>query len=372
MPRLTALAIKNAPDGKKLSDGGGLFYRRRGGSVQWLFRWQTDGKVREVSIGGADLTLQMARERAVEARKRVRGGNPLAPTSKASTITLGMAVRDFIQHSKGGWRSATELKHTTNQLEHHFGHLYERDIASLTKADIVDVMRKVWDSPAVADRLLSRISRVLGRAAALDHIPVNVADSKTIRMLLPKVRHFQEHHSAVDVADAPKVWKRLATRTSLGALCLRLIVLTAVRSGEARGAEWSEFDFDRHVWTVPETRTKTGRELEVPLSSAAIELLQSIPRIDARLVFPSRTGKAISDMAVLKEMRLLDDEATVHGWRSVFRDWGGDKRYDRDLLELSLNHAVGSAVERSYARSSHLELRRPIMQDWADYLSSSK
>jgi integrase len=367
MARLTALALKNAPDGKKLSDGGGLFYRRRGKNVQWLFRWQTDGKVREVSIGGAELSLSDARLKAAATKSGLKDGKHPAPQARSAALSLEAAVRDFIIHAKGAWRSQTELKHTDNQLRHHFGHLYERDIASLTKGDIVEVMRKVWDSPAVADRLLSRISRVLGRQAALDHVLTNVADSKTVRMLLPKVRHVQEHHPAIAVVDAPSVWKRLVARDTLAASALKLIILTATRSGEARGAEWNEFDLKNEVWVVPENRTKTGKVLEVPMSPSVVSLVKNIPRVHDRLLFAGRTGRPLTDMAVLKEMRLLDDVAVVHGWRSTFRDFGGERRFDRDLLELCLNHVVG-AVERAYSRSGHTELRRPIMNAWADFL----
>lgn len=158
----------------------------------------------------------------------------------------------------------------------------------------------------------------------------------------------------------------------MAALALRLVVLTATRSGEVRKAEWPEFNLVTPIWTIPGKRTKTGKPLEVPLSSAALALLASIPRIHPVLVFPGRTGKPISDMGVIKEMRLLHKAWTVHGWRSSFRDWGSHARHDRDLLEISLGHAVGSQVERAYARSHLLELRRPIMEAWADHLCADQ
>lgn len=234
MPKLTALRLKSLPDGR-YSDGGGLYVRKRGAGLRWIFRYQRDGKVRDVVLGGPEMTLQEARERAAEARKGVRAGKAPA-VSRTSSLALGEAVEEWLRYSAGGWRSRTELGHARNQLQHHFGGLYGRDISSLTKHDIAAVLKPVWSSPAVANRLLSRVSRVFGLAVARDQLQVNPADPRTIRFLLPKRRHVQQHHAAVGVDEAPAVYGRLAGRDTLAARCLMLVALTAVRSGEARGA----------------------------------------------------------------------------------------------------------------------------------------
>lgn len=369
MGRLTSQKLKGLADGR-YSDGGGLYWRRRGNSIQWLFRWMKDGKSDEITLADGSTSLADARNLAAQARMAVKAGkHPTAATgSPTGGITLGEAVEDWIEVARHGWRSRTEEGHTRNQLRHHFGHMYHRPISTLTKGDMLGVLKKVWSSPAVADRLLSRISQVLRRAVALDLIPANPADTRVMRDLLPRVKSVQQHHPAVPWDDAPVYWKGFSKRTGMAAQALKLIALTAVRSGEAREAQWHEFDLSRAVWSIPEARTKTGNPLDVPLAPQAVALIKSLPRIHPELIFPGRTGRPVSDAAVLKEMRLLHDEYDVHGWRSSFRDWGSHKRFDRDLLELSLGHAVGGQVERAYARSNLLELRRPIMEQWAMHL----
>lgn len=207
---------------------------------------------------------------------------------------------------------------------------------------------------------------------AVDLIPANPADSRVMRDLLPRVKAVQQHHPAIPWDEAPVYWKGFCKRTGMAARALQLIALTAVRSGEARGACWHEFDLSKAMWTIPEERAKTGRALEVPLSRQAVALIGKLPKHHPVLLFPSAAGKPVSDMAVLKEMRLLHDEWSVHGWRSTFRDWGSHARLGRDLLEMALGHAVGSQVERAYARSNLLKLRRLVMQQWADHLCTPR
>jgi integrase len=198
--------------------------------------------------------------------------------------------------------------------------MYHRDIATLTKQDMLAVLKKTWNRPAVADRLLSLISQVMRRCVALDLIPSNPADSRLMHDLLPRVRHSQQHHPAVPWDEAHVYWKGFSKRTGVAARALQLIALTAVRSGEAREAEWREFDLSKAIWAIPEARTKTGRELQVPLSHQAVALIRAITKTHPVLLFPGATGRPVTDAAVLKEMRLLHDSWTVHGWRSCFRD----------------------------------------------------
>lgn len=369
MAKLTSQKLKGLPDGR-YSDAGGLYYRKRGTSTQWLFRWMRDGKSREITLADGSTSLADARNLAAKARMAVKAGKHPADAlgGRAGGVTLGEAIEDWISVARHGWRSDSEEGHTRNQLKHHYDHMYARDITSLTKADMMAVLRATWDKPAVADRLLSRISQVMRRCVALDLIPSNPADSRMMRDLLPRVRHTQQNHPAVPWDEAATYWKGMRNRTGLAARALQLVILTAVRSGEAREAAWQEFDLKTGVWSIPEERTKTGRALDIPLSHQAVALIQSLPKLQPTLLFPGRTGKPVSDMAVLKEQRLLHDEYDVHGWRSTFKDWATNARHDRDLVEMCLNHAVGNQVERAYARSNLLELRRPIMQAWADHL----
>lgn len=369
MPRLTALKIKSLGDGRH-SDGNGLYLRIRGAGRKWIFRYQQAGRVRDIVIGDAgSMTLSAARGAAAESRSKVRAGVVPSPAPKPSSVTLREAIAEWIAYAEGGWRSTTEKGHSERQLADHLSDLMGRQLASITRSDIVAILTPLWtDAPTVAEKLLSRTSRVFQRAIALNKITVNPADPDIIRNLMPRVRHQKQHHPAVPWKDAPAVWARLAGRGGIAANALRLLILTAVRSGECRGARWDEISDG--VWTIPAERTKTGRQLRVPLSQTAVALIEGLPRIgDSGLLFPSRVGTPISDMALLKVQKLIAPNTTVHGWRSSFRTWGGDRRYDRDALELSLGHVFGGEVERAYARSDLLDERRTIIDAWSEYLS---
>ena len=163
-------------------------------------------------------------------------------------------------------------------------------------------------------------------------------------------------------------------RESTGHLCTRLafefLVLTAARSGEVRGAMWEEMDVASRMWTVPAERMKAREVHRVALSGAALAVLEQARELGAvqGLVFPSKLGRAISDGTMSKLLRDLGIPAVPHGFRSSFRDWCGDTRVPREVAEACLAHTVGNRVEAAYARSDLFELRRPVMEDWAEYV----
>ena len=156
--------------------------------------------------------------------------------------------------------------------------------------------------------------------------------------------------------------------------CFEFLVLTAARSGEARGATWGEIDLDAGLWTIPAERMKGGVDHRVPLSEAAIAALEEAAPLgdESGLVFPSPVGgRQLSDMTLTKILRTvgLAERATVHGFRSSFRDWAAEcTSASYAAMELCLAHHVGNAVERAYARSDLLEQRRALMDQWAEYV----
>lgn len=181
----------------------------------------------------------------------------------------------------------------------------------------------------------------------------------------------------------------------MGAMALRFAALCASRSGEVRGATWAEIDFEAAMWIIPPSRMKMGREHRVPLSPAAVTLLRSVPKMKGvEFVFPSATGRMMSDMTISAVMRRAQEDAekaareagqdpdragwrdlktgrpaVPHGLRSSFRDWAAERGYERDLCEIALAHTVGSAVERAYRRSDMLDRRRATMTSWSDFLA---
>ena len=157
------------------------------------------------------------------------------------------------------------------------------------------------------------------------------------------------------------------------------MVLTACRSGEARGAIWDEIDLDAREWRIPDTRMKGDEEHRVPLSDAAMDVLKTVEplRRPSGLVFPSpsRPGRPLSDMTLTKVLRGcgLADRTTVHGLRATFRTWASERTsVPHAVAELALAHQVGSAVERAYARSVLFEKRRGLMNTWAKYATGDR
>jgi integrase len=355
--------------------GDGLYIRRRGSSASWVFRYQAGGRRQDIYLGvEAAFTLREAKEVVREMHRAVaRGENPKSVLNRnTAPLTVADAIDSFVEAAAPGWRSKTERKHTENQLRSHLRDLLKRPVAQVGRDDILPILEAVAPSPSVYRRLLYRTRAVFLREQALKHIDRQPLEWDALRYIIRPAIKAVKHHPSVPWRKAPTVWGHLAPRITPAAICLKLLIITAVRSGEARGAAWQEFDLERALWTVPELRTKTGKELVIPLSRQAVELLKTVPRTRSTILFPGRTGKPLTDMGLLKEQRLLDKEANVHGWRSSFRDWGSENEKDPILLELSLGHAVGGAVERAYARSNLVELRRPLMQSWADHVTGAR
>ena len=180
--------------------------------------------------------------------------------------------------------------------------------------------------------------------------------------------------------EVPSFMAELAGRDGISARCLEFIILTAARSGEARGARWSEVDFEQATWTIPGERMKRGVEHRVPLCKGALAVLEQVRGLDTELVFPSvqrdkqGRGKEQSNMvfsALLK--RMGKSGFTVHGFRSTFRDWTADWALaEREVAEAALSHSIGNLVERAYARSDLFERRRSLMDRWGDFLAGQK
>jgi integrase len=165
--------------------------------------------------------------------------------------------------------------------------------------------------------------------------------------------------------------KTLRKCEGIGARALEFAILTAARSGEVRGATWSEIDLQQGIWTAPAERMKARKEHRVPLSPQAINLLKSLPQIEGcEYVFPSRKNeKAISDMTLTAVLRRLKrHDITVHGFRSTFRDWAAEcTNFSRDVAEMALAHSIPNAVEAAYRRGDLFLKRQMLMREWATF-----
>jgi integrase len=358
------------------SKGDGLYLRRRGTTASWFFRYQQLGRRQTVHIGSAtEFTLRQARDMVADMRRAMaRGDSPKAALARPTDArSFGQAIEDYIVSAAPAWRGKNEETHTRNQLTHHWATLLRTPVQAIRKEQLVPILRAAAASPSVYEKLLSRTRAVFRREAALDNIRQQPIDWDGLKFVVRAAHVPVQHHPAVPWQAAPEVYAPLAPRWTPAACCLRLLVLTATRSGEARGARWDEFsglDGDDPRWSISAERMKMARPHVIPLPKQAVAILREMPKVEGSpLLFPGRTGKPLTDMGLLKEQRLLDKVDTVHGWRSSFRDWGAENKHDSLLLELSLAHLVGGAVERAYARSSLLDLRRPVLQAWADHVT---
>src|SRR5829696_1579203 len=182
------------------------------------------------------------------------------------------------------------------------------------------------------------------------------------------------HHKAMPFDEVPQFIDRLRGMEGVAPRALEFLILTAGRTGEVLGAKWDEIDLANRIWTVPATRMKAGREHRVPLTSRALAILADLHVLrTSEYVFPGlKRGRPLSNMALEAVLRRVNVEATVHGFRSAFRDWAGERtHFPRELAEAALAHLVGDAVERAYRRGDALEKRRQLMSVWTDFIGRS-
>ena len=162
----------------------------------------------------------------------------------------------------------------------------------------------------------------------------------------------------------------------MAARALEFAILTAGRSGEVYGARWTEFDLDKKVWTIPAERMKAGREHRVPLCRRVAEIVEEMARVKVgQFVFPGRgSDKPLSHVAMAKVIdRVGATKATVHGFRSAFRDWAGNEtHFAREIAEAALAHVTGDAAEQAYRRGDAIEKLRALMTAWGQYIEPNQ
>ena len=383
MGKLTAIKVQAIRKPGRYGDGETLFLNvARGGTKSWVQRVTIDGKRRDVGLGPwPAVSLAKARRRAFENRVAIADGrDPLAEKHKAAVPTFRQAAERTFEAHKVRWRNARHAAGWWQTLERHaMPRLGNVRVNKIDREAVLAVLTPIWGTRMeTARRVRQRIRTILGWALAHGFVEHNMADA--VAGALPAMPTVQEHHRALpyqEVKDALATVE--ASQASLAVkLGFRFTVLTAARSGEVREAVWSEIDFDAREWRIPGARMKSGTEHRVPLSDAALAVLEQARALknDSGLVFPSplKPDRPLSNMTMTKLLRdvKLADRATVHGFRSAFRTWASEQTNTAHaVMEMALAHAVGSSVERSYARSDLFTKRRALMQRWADYVTSS-
>jgi integrase len=363
----------------------------RSGSQSWVLRFRIGGRQRETGLGSfPTVTLAAARDKARQLRSTVReGGDPIAMVQARESAafaerqtlkTFSEVAEQYIAQHEKSWKNAKHQAQWASTLrtyaEPSIGELLVRDIKP---AHVIGVLRPIWTTKTeTATRVRSRIERVLDYASAHGFREgLNPARWKgNLDGALPNASKVApvRHHAAVEVKEVTSFIKRLRSQDGVGARALEFAVLTAARSGEVRGATWSEVDLKAALWTIPATRMKPGREHRVPLSKPAIRLLRSLPgdRLPEDYVFPGMRGP-LSDMSLTAVLRRMGVSATAHGFRSTFRDWVSEcTEHSGEVAEMALSHVIGDKVEAAYRRGDLLEKRVALMTDWASFLSSSR
>ena len=382
MTALTAAKVKALTKPGMHHDGRGLYLRvAPGGSESWMLRATIDGRRRDLGLGGyPSVSLARARQLADGHRLAVaEGRDPLAEKRRAKTPTFAEAAVKVHEANLPRWKNGKHTAQWLSTLERYaFPTIGKMPLDRITRRDVLAVLTPTWTTkPETARRVRQRIRTVLKWAMAHEFVEHNAA-GEGIDGALPAMRRFKAHHRALPYAEIPAALETIdASTTGMAAkLCLRFLILTAARSGEARGAIWPETDLGNRLWTIPAERMKGGAEHRVPLSDTALAVLEQARPLGGSegLIFPSpmKPGQPMSDMTLTKVLRStgLAQYATVHGFRTCFRTWASEcTSAPHAVMELSLAHAVGSSVEQAYARSDLIEKRRVLMQRWADFVT---
>ena len=401
MGRLTARKVQNVKEGIEAGrpqtpsmhcDGGGLYLQVTERGASWIYKFALDGRVREMGLGPLVIYgLSEAREEARKARQlRHQGVDPIdrrnaaraqARLDTAKSVTFEQCSDAYIKAHRAGWRSAQHAGQWETTLKTYaYPIIGELPVAAVDTGLVLKVLEPIWASrPETASRLRGRIERILDWAKARvyregenparwrGHLEHQLSARPKVSMI--------EHYAALPYAELPAFMADLRRRESITPRALEFAILTAARVGEVIGAKWSEFNLLDKVWIIPGSRMKAGREHRVPLSDAALAVLKGMQQFRPAgddLVFPGKDGKPLRN-TVMWDLRksMGRTDITAHGFRSSFSDWAHERTgHDNIVIEQSLAHTVGSAVERAYRRTDLFEKRRRLMDAWATFCTT--
>lgn len=377
---LTAKAVQHAKPGRH-ADGHGLYLLVSvSGAKSWMLRVQVDKRRRDIGLGSASVfTLAEARERAAALRKAAKlGRDPVAERDKdrIRVPTFAEAAKACHEARKSGWAQRHADAFLSTLKLHAFPRMGNLLVSSVDERAIVSVLMPLWQQrPSAARKLRHRIATVLdfskGHGWRLMGAP-----RESLRSLLPRQAR-AGNFPAMPYGEVPEFVACLrAKQMTVGRLALLFTILTAARSGEVRSAKWSHIDFNKRNWTRPGSLMKGGEQHIVTLSESAVVVLRQIQALratmDDRIVFPGTGGRPMSDMTLLKLLKEYRPDYTVHGFRSSFRTWAAEQvpHIPQPVAEAALAHVVHDQVERAYQRSNFLEMRRSLLDAWANYVDA--
>jgi integrase len=396
--RLVPLEVQRVRATGFVHDGGGLYLQvTRTGAKSWVFRFMLNKRRRDMGLGAFPaVSLAAARKLASEARSQAKAGHdPIEARNtqrsrqrreQAQSITFDQATEQFLATREGEWRSDKHRQQWRNTLASYASpKIGSLSVAAISKTDVIRVLDPIWREkerggrPETAARLRGRIEEVLNWAVSQGYREEGLNPARwsghlehvfAKRSKLQRVRH----HAAVSIDELPEVYAKLRELETIAALALRFLILTAARAGEVTGLTWDEIDFQEKVWTVPASRIKAAREHRVPLSSEALAILTRQRDVAfSRYVFPGfRDGRPLSWASLSKALDATGyGSATVHGFRSTFRDWTSERTdTPRDVAEMALAHTIEDRTEAAYRRGELMTKRAVLMQRWATFATT--
>ena len=386
---LTAVEVKRLvkPGRYQVGTVAGLMLNiKPSGARSWVLRTMVGAKRKDIGLGGyPEVTLAAAWERARRAKEDIKQGiDPVAARrakNAAITWTFKTCALAYIEAFKPSWKNAKHGKQWENTLETyvypHFGDKHVRDVDT---EDVTNAIRPLWSTKnETMVRVRNRIELVLSWAAAQGYRPkeFNPATWRGhLDQVLPRPSKVNKRTSfeAMPIDGMYAFTRRLADVQGASARCLEFTILCACRSGESRGALWSEIGLAAATWSIPGARMKSGRPHRIPLSDAALALLKSVPVFAGTdLVFPGMGGvKPLSDMSLTACMRRMGLSAVPHGFRSTFTDWVAERTaYPAEVREMALAHAIGNDTEAAYRRGDLFDKRRNLMNEWAKFVATA-
>jgi integrase len=400
---LTDKELKSLTKVGRHGDGGGLYLLiKPDGTRAWILLYRFGGKRREMGFGRAgdkpgEVKLAAARREADKARLQISAGiDPIEARRKApppeteSTateidptpkVTLGAFATSYIDMKRAQWRGRDTETSWRRTFTRYAAALAETPIAEIDTDQVLSILRPIWETHAeTASKTRERVEEVLDAAKAAGH---RTGDNPArwrghLSHFLPKRKVLQRgHHPALPYERVPAFFEALAQRNGVSHRALEWTILTAGRESMTLQATWGEVDFERKVWAIPAERMKMDTDHRVPLSDAALAVLEKVKppeRHPTDLIFPGgKAGEPLSDAAMDKVVRELAPGYVPHGFRSTFRDWAGDEtEFARELAEEALAHKVGDATERAYRRRDALEKRRKLMEAWGAFCAGGE
>jgi integrase len=388
-----AMALSQTRVGKltapgRYKDERNLFLQiTKAGNKSWLFRYEINGVERAMGLGPLHtFTLKEARERARLARQQLQDGiDPLtqahearakAAQDAAKVITFQKAADGYFEIHKKEWTSAKHAKQFYSRMNDYvFPTLGALPVQAVTKPLVLKVIAPIWQTKnATASRTLTLIAGVMNFARASGWCAGdNPAVYKDyLEYALPGVSS-NVHHPALPFIEMYDFMQKLHDHESVAARALEFLILTATRTKEARGARWDEIDLAAKTWTIPPDRMKAKKEHRVALSARALDILKSVPREqdNPHIFIGAKKGAGLGPNALDQVLKRIRSDVVVHGFRSTFSTWANEcTSHDAVVVEMSLAHAVGNAVERAYRRTDLLPKRALLMADWGRFATT--